>query len=801
MNRRPGRIAIVALGGVALITVVAVGLWRARVRSTVPRGADASRTAATDGADVTGPAGAEYVGGAACAECHDDEYRAWRDSHHALAMQEAKDGTVLGDFAGAKLTYAGVTSTFFQRDGRYFVNTDGPDGSLRDYEIPYTFGVFPLQQYLIEFPDGRVQALGIAWDSRPRKAGGQRWFHLYPNEPIRSGHVLHWTGLAQNWNAMCSECHSTNLRRNFDAAADTFRTSWSEINVACEACHGPGSKHVEWARGGGDGSDQAKDPPPEQGDAQVKGLVFNLQAHDEATWILDPATGIARRDRPRRSTAEVETCGRCHSRRSLLSEEYVYGRPLLDTHRIALLDAPLYEADGQIKDEVFEYGSFLQSKMYAAGVTCSDCHDPHGLARGADPDARCARCHDSARFSAPEHHFHTPGSAGARCVACHMPARTYMVVDPRHDHSFRVPRPDLSTATGSPDACTGCHAGRPPRWAAEVIEHKHPKPEGRPPHYGEALHAGRNRLPGAARLLATLAADSAQAAIVRATALSLLADDLGPGELPIVQEAISDSSPIVRLGATFLLPALDDATRAHLGAALLSDPVRAVRLAAAGDFMGLPDKALPAGAGEVRRAAQREYESAQQLLADRPESHLNLGAMRQAQGDLETARTEYETARRLWMDFAPAWMNLADVYRQRGDDAEGERVLREALKRFPDGADVRFALGLLLVRRHRLQDSLEQFEAAARLDSRETRYAIGLALALLEVGDGPRAVSVLEKAHRLRPGDREILRTLTPLLRDRGDRPKALVYARLLVAESPGDPAARQLLAELEAQP
>src|SRR5205823_4298903 len=190
----------------------------------------------------------EYVGAAACGACHAREYEAWSRSHHRHAMQVADAKSVLGNFRDAKFVYAGTTSLFSTRDGRYYVRTDGPDGKLAEFEIKYTFGVAPLQQYLIELPGGKLQALGIAWDSRPKANGGQRWFHLYPDQNLRAGDPLHWTGINQNWNFMCAECHSTRLRKNFDAATGRFTTTWAEIDVACEACHGPGAEHAARAK-------------------------------------------------------------------------------------------------------------------------------------------------------------------------------------------------------------------------------------------------------------------------------------------------------------------------------------------------------------------------------------------------------------------------------------------------------------------------------------------------------------------------------------------------------------------------
>lgn len=351
-------------------------------------------------------------------------------------MQKASGRTVLGEFNGAPFRYAGTTSTFFKRDGKFYVRTDGPDGKLADFEIKYTFGLDPLQQYLIELPGGRIQALSIAWDV-PRR----RWFHLYPKERIDFRDELDWTRPAQNWNFMCAECHATDLTRNFDPSSRAYRTRWTRLGVGCQACHGPSSRHVEWARAGDKGA----------GAEPSKGLPVNLKGAD--------------------STAEIEACARCHARRAPLGDGFRHEHRLMDDYLPALIDEGLYHADGQILDEVFEYGSFLQSRMHAAGLRCSDCHEPHGLKLRAPGNAVCTTCHTAGppaalphvntrelkamEYDAPNHHFHKPGGPGSRCVDCHAPARTYVVVNPRRDHSFRIPRPDLSVKLGTPNACTG----------------------------------------------------------------------------------------------------------------------------------------------------------------------------------------------------------------------------------------------------------------------------------------------------------------------------------------------------------
>ncbi|MGH7644884.1 MAG: tetratricopeptide repeat protein [Gemmatimonadales bacterium] len=704
----------------------------------------------------TDPGGVAFVGRAACAACHAAEDSAWRGSHHDLAMQEAREATVLGDFGGATYTYNGVTSVFAKRGDRFIIRTDGPDGQLRDYEVAYTFGVYPLQQYLIALPGGRYQALSLAWDARQGAQGGQRWFHLYPGERVDHGDVLHWTRASQNWNTQCAECHSTNLKKGYDARTNRYRTTWSELNVSCEACHGPGSRHVAWARRGDTGQDA--------------GLVARLGDREPAGWVFDSRTGIARRDPARSSRAEVETCARCHARRGVISEEYVAGRPLTNTHRVSLLEAGLYQPDGQILDEVYEYGSFLQSRMYAAGVTCSDCHDPHRPTIVGSPDAVCGRCHLRERFFRRAHHFHEPGTRGASCVACHMPGRTYMVVDYRRDHSLRVPRPDLSVTLGTPNACTGCHTNRDAAWAAAAVRRWYGRTgPGRPrPHYGEALHAGRIGRPDAERALVRLVEDGAQPGIVRGSALELLGRYLSPASLPVVEAALHDPDPLVRLGALAPLDRLDPGGRHRLALPLLDDSIRSVRVAAARAVAPEADGL----AGSDRVAFERafaEFRAAQAVNADRPEAHLNLGVVHALSGEPDDARREYDAALRLEPAFVPAYVNLADLHRQQGRDDAGERVLREGLARQPAAADLHYALGLLLVRRQRLTEALPALREAATLRPDEPRYAYAYGLALQSAGQPAGAYEVLRDAARRFPGDRELLAALGFVSGERGD--------------------------------
>jgi len=732
---------------------------------------------------------ATHVGREACVACHANEVKAWQGSHHDLAMQLADPASVLGNFDDAKFRHAGVTSTFFRRDGKHFVRTDGPDGKLADFEIRHAFGVTPLQQYLIELPGGRVQALGIAWDARPRSEGGQRWFHLYPDETLRAGDPLHWTGLQQNWNFMCAECHSTDLRKNFDATEGRFATSFSEIDVSCEACHGPGSNHLAWARREGDWSRFDDD----------QGLAVALDERRNVRWTIDAATGNAQRSRARDTAREVEICGRCHARASKISEDYLHGTPLLDTHRVALLEEGLYWSDGQMRDEVYDYGPFLQSRMFAKGVTCGDCHEPHSLKLREPGSAVCRQCHLPEKYAAPEHHFHPAGSAGAECAACHMPTVTYMQIDPRHDHSLRIPRPDLSIRLGTPNACNACHTKQSPEWAAGEIRKRHPEPKPGYQGFAEAFHAGARGEPGARQQLIELVRSREQPPIVRASALLRLARQLDPEAIDALSGALGDPEPLVRGAAAEAAADLDPTLRKRLLSRVLGDPVRTVRIQAARALASLP----PAGLSGAERAALEkgvaEWIAVQTFNADRPESHTNLGSLYAERGDSEQALAEYAKALELDPHFTPAVVNRADLFRALGREAEAEATLREAITRSPQDAVLHHGLGLSLVRQNRREEGLRELGRSVRLAPTDARVAYVYAVALHDLGRTQEAARALESALRASPNDRDLLFALASFLQAAGETERALPAARRLLELEPQDPRARNLLARLEA--
>ena len=538
--------------------------------------------------------GPVFVGSAECAYCHATEYADWQGSHHELAMQEAGERTVLGDFDDASVDYYGATSRMYRDGDRFVMRTGNAAGEPEDFEVDYAFGVEPLQQYLTDFPDGRKQVLPFAWDTRPAKEGGQRWYHLYPDEEIRHDDVLHWTGRFFNWNAMCAECHSTDLQVGYELESDTFNSSWSEISVGCEACHGPGSKHIDQAR---------------RGLINGHGLLVDLDDRKDAAWIMNPETGVAQRSQPAATLQQPESCGRCHARRGVIAGTYEYGKPLLDTHRLSLLEERLYHADGRILDEVYVYGSFVQSKMYRAGVTCSDCHNPHSgdLHTGPDPNDVCAQCHLPTKFATTDH------APNNDCVSCHMQSEVYMGVDARRDHSFRLP-----------------------------------DTESDPNHYGAAIAAARDgTVDAAASQAATFPA------IARATLLSLLQAPFDDGAISALEQAAEDPDPLVRMAALQAVNAAPPELRPMLGTSLLLDPVRVIRVQAAETFAETRDL-LPLEALRAHAGAAEEYRQAMLANASLPESMTVLAEFEFRMGDNGQAIEHLQHAIRLDPRFAVA---------------------------------------------------------------------------------------------------------------------------------------------------
>ena len=698
----------------------------------------------------------------------------WAQSDHDLAMQPANAETVLGDFDNASFVYNEVTSTFFQQNGDFWIRTDGPDGALENYKVTYTFGFEPLQQYLVQLPGGRYHSISIAWDSRSAAEGGQRWFHLYPDETIDHRDPLHWTGTFQNWNTTCAECHSTNLDKNYVVSEDTFETTWSSMDVDCEACHGPGSQHIV--------------APSE--------VQLGLKTKNRS-WVFDNKTGIAQRVPELTSHNEVEICAQCHARRSQFSDEYEPGQPLLNAYRPALLDPGLYHADGQILEEVYVYGSFLQSAMYKAGVSCSDCHDPHSTGLRLPGNALCGQCHMAAQFDTREHHQHSMDSAAISCVDCHMRAETYMVVDPRRDHSFRVPRPDLSVKLGTPNACNDCHQDQTAQWATDQVTSWYPEGRNTEFHYGEAIHEGqiwgKNRVP----LLGRVIRNPEMPGIVRATALNLLANQIDSQTLNLLTQSLADDEPLVQLVALEALRNIPIEMRMQLAQRFLSHSLKVFRMDAARTLIPLRNQ-LSARRRQNLDAAIDEYIQSQHFNSDRGEGLFNLGSILAQLGRLGDAEEAFRVGLEQEPSFTPTYVNLSDLYRSQGREDEAEQLLREGVRLNQNDGALKTALGFSLVRTNQLTEALAMLARASELAPEAPYYQYVLGVALNSMNERERGLEILEEAHERFPGHRETLVALATIHRDGGETEDAVRYAHALLELSPSDATGRTLLDQLE---
>jgi len=734
---------------------------------------------------------AQFIGSTQCANCHPQQTKAWQGSHHDLAMQHASIKTVLGDFDNKKFQYNNIVSTFFKKGEKFFVNTDGPKGTLQDFQIKYTFGVAPLQQYLIELPGGRLQALGIAWDTRTKEQGGQRWYHLYPDENVTYQDRLHWTRADQNWNYMCADCHSTHLQKNYKVENNTYETSWSEINVACEACHGPASDHVNWANKG-TGWEQSE---------QTKGLSVSLNERSGVNWKINSKSGSAKRSKLKDTNKEIEICARCHSRRSKITNNYTHNKPLLDNYQPALLTDFLYYPDGQIKEEVYVYGSFVQSKMFHNGVTCSDCHEPHSLALRAEANGVCLQCHSAEKFNTKSHHFHNENSSGSSCAECHMPQSIYMGVDGRHDHSIRIPRPDLSLKLNTPNACNQCHKDKAPIWANQKMQNWYGKDWAPGWHFGETLYEARNQLPGAGQDLAAVAASIKLPSIARATAAEMLRDFPSRISFVVTQKLLKDEDDLVRLAALRTLDNLEAQYRLQSGFHLLSDTVLAIRIEAARIMSVIPRSMLSDLQQTRLNNAVAEYIQAQLANADRPEAHINIGLIYLRLQQFDAAEKAYKQSLTLEPEFVSAYVNLADLYRLQGQDSKAEIILKQGLDKIPkksnQAADIHHALGLLYVREKQMKKALSSLSNAVILQPNNSRYAYVYAVALNSAGKTHKAITLLEKTYKTHPGYTENIIALISFYKQQGDLKSARVYAQKLLELRPDYGSVQQLIQSL----
>ncbi len=713
-----------------------------------------------------------YVGSAACSSCHAKEHELWQASHHDQSMQHATKETVKGNFSNQQLTALGQESHFFQRDGKFFVNTPGPEGKPADFEILYTFGNEPLQQYIVGFPNGRLQMLPLAWDTLK-----QQWFHLQSHQNPQPEEWIYWSNGGMNWNSMCADCHSTNLHKNFDNSKNAYNTTWSVLDVGCESCHGPGKKHLEHAQKG-------------------------ITDAEPANTYLDMTVG-------EKSTVLVDKCGRCHARRQQLTHAFQHDSDtLLDHYLPETMRQGLYHADGQIEDEVFVYGSFVQSKMYHMGVSCNNCHDPHSVKLKRSGNETCTSCHIADMFDTDKHHHHGKNTlasvesnesikgTGDRCVDCHMPGKVYMGNDFRRDHSLRIPRPDLSVKYQTPNACNICHQDRSPEWSAKAVENWFGKE--RPAHFSETLALAANDPDAALHPLINLLGNQSQPAIARATAAQLLAPLSGdPDILAALNQALKDSSPLVRATTANSLYSAPIQIKTAGLLPLLNDPVRAVRIAAAHSLIELPPAQLPTKDREAFAAAQQEYTNSLEMSIDFAFGHHQKALDYEKQGLTDKAQRHYQQSLTIDNHNNASRMNLAHLHYRQQRFREAEQLYRRTLEQEPDAPAPLYALALLLAEQGRLAEA-EPFLERSALISGNPRAWYNLAVIRHQQQKPQSAISAYREALVRIPNSMEFLQGLVSLYAQDQQWDKARQAINDALQLDPANAQLRQLQQALE---
>ena len=687
--------------------------------------------------------GATFIGKERCIDCHKIEYDQWQQSDHRKAMDIATDSSVLGDFNNSKfVSLNGKETLFYKKDGKFFVKTEGVGGKIEEYEITHTFGYTPLQQYLIPFEDGKYQCLPIAWNTDKSE-----WYSLpdmiYPDENLTPTNWLYWTNGGQNWNGMCAECHSTNLKKNYDPIKKTFNTTYSEINVSCESCHGPGSAHEDWAN-----------------------LPEMARSTENNLGLIVKTSGINNRE-------YVELCTRCHARRSQFSD-FEHGRnDLLDSMLPTLINES-YHPDGQILEEDYVYGSFIQSKMFDNDVQCNDCHNVHTGKLVLEDNALCAQCHRTDVYDTKEHHFHKEKEEvgipiilkdkkievgeGALCIKCHMPGQYYMGVDYRPDHSIRVPRPDLTISIGTPNACNDCHADKSPKWADEYITKWYGAK--RKSHYGTTFAAARESDPKAEGKLIEIANDDLYPISVRATAISLMNRYGSDETFHTIKIMLDDIEPLIREAAIRVYSNRDIAELKKDLLKLLNDPVKAVRAAAGLRISELPLAEIPKKYLIPFNNALDEYKVMNLYMADFPSGRMNLGIMYSNQQKLSEAAVEYAEAIKIDSLFFPAKINLAIIYNQLGKNDKAELLLRDLVKTNPELFDAYYYLGLLLAEKKNYSEAIIYMQKASKLMPERGRINYNTGLMLQYLGRNSEAENELLKALKNDPNNFDFLYAL-----------------------------------------
>lgn len=607
-----------------------------------------------------------FVGSENCQTCHQSQFAGWLDSHHSKAWLLPETQHILGNFDNQTFKSGNKQYRFTRDEEHFYITLDDANGNPKTYPVIYAVGIIPLQQYLLDTGKGRLQVPDIAWDTETK-----RWFHLYPDEKTEAGNGMHWSGSYKNWNTRCAECHATDFQKNYSPATGHYNSTQSEIGVGCEACHGAGEAHLAWAKKPGDLN------------------TLNWHGIDDK-GLLQPYD--------RSSQSIVNLCSACHSRREpFFADSQPPGSAFHDNYRLSLLTDRMYFPDGQIKDEVYVLGSFLQSKMYQQGVNCLHCHDAHSYQTKLEGNTLCTQCHNPAgredfptlprkMYDSMVHHFHPAESEGAQCVNCHMPARNYMVIDDRRDHSFKIPRPDLSEKIATPNACNQCHRDKSPQWAANEIQQRYPEGRSTRPHFAEVFATARSK-PGFSTGLALLelALNRIEPGIIRASAIDHLYRYL-PGQKisdKQLQTLLKDDEPLVRSATVKLMRNAYPDRLLNMAVPLLTDKNRTVRMEVTMGLLSTNPGRIPDQSKANFKKAVAELQASLKSRTDYPENQMVLGGLALTMRNLPAASAAFQTAVSMDPQLVPAWRMLIRIAALEGNQDQARKALQKALTHNP----------------------------------------------------------------------------------------------------------------------
>ncbi|QKJ65217.1 tetratricopeptide repeat protein [Flavobacterium sp. M31R6] len=678
-------------------------------------------------------------------------------------MLPANDSTVKGDFNNVTFTADGITSKFYKKGSKFFINTEGSDGKNHDFEVKYIFGYEPLQQYLVQFPGGRMQVPRVSWDVNKK-----RWFNQYAGQKIPSHDWLHWTGNAQNWNTMCATCHSTNLHKNYDTKTDTYKTSYSIINVSCESCHGAGQKHLGYINS----SDY------KSGD-KVTGSFMKLGKNSG-------------------QLEQINTCAPCHARVSEISPKHIDSKEIMDNYIPQIPDTEYFQADGQVDDEDYIYTSFLQSKMYSKGVKCSNCHNPHSTKLKHIDNQTCVQCHIPKKYDTSKHTFHTAGSKGSLCVNCHMPGKIYMGNDLRHDHSFRVPRPDLSVKYGTPNACSNCHKDKSEKdLATAVVKWFGPN---RKYHFADDLIPGSqldaNSEPHLIQLINTKTTPN----MIKATAAFYLGSFNTQASLNTLLSCLNHNDAQVRYRALRSLSSFPPNSWIENVGPLLSDKVRAVRIAAADLFVSLPKDQIPSQYTSTFESANKELVSYLRYQTDFSVGNVMLADYYLKIQDYANAESFYLKGLKKDNKINYALLNLSSLYNAVGKNDASLQVLQKALKNDPNNERIYYNLALLYNEMNNTIAAESSFAKAISLKSQNPRVYYNYGLMLNAKKKFKEAEAVLQKGIAINPDTPDLYYALTFVYIQTGNQAKAQQTAFRLKQMDPSNPNYQELFKNLGLQ-